>query len=412
MKIVFLLQSFPCVSETFILSQITGLIDSGHEIRIFAFNRTNEGVLHPDVLRYDLFSKTTFINLPETKNGRRILTLLKTIRMLNRCPVRLYRLQRTLISMLPFYDYALFFLGIALMQDKHADVIHCHYGTIGNLAVIAKDIGLKSKVSVVFHGFDLSAHLNKHGSDAYQKLFSKADIFLPISEFWKKKLLSMGCPEEKTVVHRMGIDIGKFEYKQKCYQQGERFKCLTIARLVEKKGHIYVLEAVAGLVRKGYPVVYEIAGDGPRRQLLEQRIDQLGIHDHVIFRGVIDQEECLDLYSHAHCFILPSITADNGDMEGIPMVLMEAMAAGLPVISTYHSGIPELIQDQKTGFLVPEKNSEALEKRLSVLIDDYHAYSVMTDNARKTIERNFEISRLNEHLVQIFTRHASQPADR
>ncbi|OQX53652.1 MAG: colanic acid biosynthesis glycosyltransferase WcaL, partial [Candidatus Cloacimonas sp. 4484_209] len=249
------------------------------------------------------------------------------------------------------------------------DIIHCHFGPIGLFGAFLKEIGIKSRLVTTFHGYDMSSFIVSNGNNVYKNLFLNGDLFLPISDYWKRKLVRLGCDEKKIVVHRMGINLEKFEFSERGKQTGEPIKILTIGRLVEKKGHRYAIEAVSKIVKKHKNIEYIIAGDGPLRQGLESLVRKLEIEKYVKFLGVVNQDELLKLYQYVHIFILPSMTARNGDQEGIPVVLMEAQATGLPVISTFHSGIPEGVLDGKSGFLVPEKDVDALADRLEYLIE-------------------------------------------
>ena len=358
MKIAFLLQVFPCLSETFILNQITGLIDRGCDVTIFAFGQSNDSKQHPNVLKYQLLNRTTYIHVPRSKAGKRFQTALKTISAFMRHPVKLYRLQKKLLESYPSYDYQKFFTAMTFLRNGF-DIIHCHYGPMGRQAVILKDIGLKTKISTVFHGHDLSLYLNEHGPEVYTELFSKGDVFLPVSDFWKQKLINLGCPAEKIIVNHMGIDTALFAPNEKG-EKTEGTKILTVARLTEKKGYSYALEAVRRAISVLPPIEYHIAGDGPLWGEIKNLTHCLGLENHVIFHGGVDADEVRQLYKKADIFLLPSVTSLNGDMEGIPVSLMEAMACGLPVIASAHSGIPELVIDGQTGFLTPEKDAASI----------------------------------------------------
>ncbi len=130
-------------------------------------------------------------------------------------------------------------------------------------------------------------------------------------------------------------------------------------------------------------------------------VENLHIKGYVKFLGAVEQNEVPRLYQKAHIFILPSITADNGDQEGIPVVLMEAQATGLPIISTYHTGIPEVVVDGKSGFLVPEKNVDALAEKLEYLIEHPEIWPNMGQYGRKFVEEHYDINKLNQKLVEI-----------
>jgi len=180
-------------------------------------------------------------------------------------------------------------------------------------------------------------------------------LFLPVNEYFKNRLIKLGCSRDKILVHHSGIDINRFMFYKRQIVDHNRTKFLTVGRLVEKKGHLFVIEAIKRLVNKYSKIEYIIAGDGPLKTELLKLVNKYNLSSYVKFKGQITSSEAIDLYKEAHIFILHSVTARNGDMEGTPVVLMEAQASGLPVISTYHSGIPEVVIDKHSGFLVPEK---------------------------------------------------------
>jgi colanic acid/amylovoran biosynthesis glycosyltransferase len=400
MKIAFLLQSFPCLSETFILNQITGLMDLGCDVKIIAFNDPKEAKQHPDVAKYRLLYRTTWLQLPRSKWLIRCKAVGQTLSVFLRHPLLVYRLQKTLLAEGRSYSYPKLFMALAVIRQG-ADVLQCHYGPVGCQAVFLKDIGLNVKISTVFHGYDLSLYLNEHGPDAYRRLFAKDDIFLPISEFWKKKLIAIGCPEEKIVVCHMGIDttIFKPDIGKKVSQP---LKILTVARLTEKKGHRYALEAMHKIIGMLPRMEYHIAGDGPLGETLKKLTRDLGLQTHVVFHGNIDAQEVLDLYKTADIFLLPSVTSASGDREGIPVSLMEAMACALPVITSQHSGIPELVNNGQTGYAVEEKDVQSIADRILELAGNDELRTKLGRQGRAFVELNFNHRVLMRQLLEIF----------
>jgi colanic acid/amylovoran biosynthesis glycosyltransferase len=190
---------------------------------------------------------------------------------------------------------------------------------------------------------------------------------------------------------------------------------LTVARLVEKKGVLYCLQAVAQVLESRGEVArdlqYDIIGDGPLRDDLEALASELGLDDCVRFHGSQDQNAVRLAMMSAHLFLLSSVTAEDGDEEGTPTVLLEASSTGLPVVSTWHSGIPEIVVDEETGFLVPERDSEALAERLGQLLDRPELWRSMGRNGRRHIEESFDARTLSRELVQHY-RDVMEPASR
>ena len=401
MKIAFIVGGFPTLSETFILNQITGLLDMGYDVEIFAQFNPQERKVHADIEKYQLMRRVHYFNIPHNKIKRILKAIFLIIKNFHKAPLKIlkslnvFRYGKTALSLRLLYTLIPFL-------DKKFDIIHCHFGPNGIIGAYLKEIGISGKLITTFHGYDMSTFIVNNGNNVYEKLFLNGNLFLPISDYWKRKLIRLGCDEKKIIVHRMGIDLKKFKFSERIKQPGEPIKILTIGRLVEKKGHEYAIRAIAKVVKKYRNIEYLIAGDGPLRNKLEGLVQELGIEKHVKFLGAIEQNEVLKLYQQAHIFVLPSITASNGDQEGIPVVLMEAQATGLPVISTYHTGIPEVIVEGKSGFLVPEKDVDALAERLEYLIEHPEIWPEMGRYGRKFVEEKYDIKKLNQKLVEIY----------
>jgi colanic acid/amylovoran biosynthesis glycosyltransferase len=295
------------------------------------------------------------------------------------------------------------FRVIPYLDKGPYDIVHCHFGPIGKIGLYLRGIGaLDGKLIVTFHGYDLTLHVKSHGNKVYKELFTEADLIMPISERWKNELIRMGCEEKKIIVHRMGINTVKFRRSSRNIHKNRNIKILSVARFVEKKGLKYGIEAVAKVAMKYNNVKYNIIGGGELRDELERLISDLSIEEHIKLIGWKSQNEIKVLMSETDIFLAPSVTSRNGDQEGIPVVLMEAMASGIPVISTYHSGIPELIEDGKSGFLAPERDVDTLVEKILYLIEHTDKCVDIRNYGRKTIMENFDINTLNDRLKETY----------
>ncbi|MDA2918271.1 glycosyltransferase [Desulfobacterota bacterium AH_259_B03_O07] len=198
-------------------------------------------------------------------------------------------------------------------------------------------------------------------------------------------------------------DLDEFKFKDRKLDSGV-LKLITVARLAEKKGYEYSIKAVANLIRanSGIKIEYIIIGDGPSKGSLETLITKLGIERNVKLLGEFTRDQILKLYGEAYIFILPSVTANDNEQEGISVVLMAAQAVGLPTISTFHSGIPEVVMDGESGFLVPERDINAISAKLDYLIRHPDRWGSMGRYGRKLIEERYDIKMLNSKLVRIY----------
>jgi colanic acid/amylovoran biosynthesis glycosyltransferase len=403
MKIAFIVEDFPKLSETFILNQITGLLDRGQEVDIYARRPSTQLKAHPDVKNYQLLEHTHYLSCPQNRQAR----FTKSMALLLKGFPQKPRVVLNSLNILQFGRKAssltlLCQISPFLNQGPY-DIVHCQYGPNGNLALLIKETGaLQGKVITTFHGYDISTYLQRAGRHIYDHLFKTGDLFLCISQRMKRELLNLGCSEEKICVHRVGVDTNKFAFSTSELKSHGKTRLLTIARLVEKKGLRYAIQAVASLLKKFPHIEYTIIGDGPLRDELHNLITTLKAGAHIKLIGWMRQEEVIEWLYKSDILLAPSVTSQDGDQEGTPVVIIEALARGLPVLSTQHSGIPELIQDGQSGILVPERDVAAFADRLEFLIRNPEIWPEMGHKARSYVEEHHNIDKLNDQLVKIY----------
>lgn len=403
MKILFFVGEFPKLSQTFILNQITGLIDAGHEVKIIAKRPAPGQKVHEDVVNYRLDERTIYYDAAG-RDGR----LQKTVHFFNNLVLltvsRIAGQKSTTsfsIKDLLRYPNLVFLIRTLNRIDLHDyDVILAHFGPNGLLAQKCLDLGLlRGRLFTAFHGYDMLRYINERGENVYQDLFAARAALLPISEYWKDRMVKLGADPERIVVHHMGIDLSRFTA---CPAEPERETVIiSAARFVEKKGLEYAIEAVAELAARGYRIRYDIAGDGPLAGKLRDLINRLQVNERVRLLGWKTQEEWISLMRGAQIVLAPSVTAHDGDMEGIPVQLMEAMAMEKIVVATWHSGIPELIEDRVNGFLVNERSPEQLAQVMMRIIDTPEEWDRMTHQARRTVEQQFNRDVQNRRLIEM-----------
>lgn len=405
MRIAVIVVRFPVLSETFILNQILGLIKRGHLVDIYTLypQVLENSKLHPDVEKYHLIDRTnSVLNVPQNY----CLRLLKAIWLLL---TKGYKNPLAVLRSLNFFRYGkeaaslkLFYLAIPAI-GKTYDIIHCQFGHLGLAVMKLRELGLfQGKFIVCFRGGDISLYLQEHGNYVYNQLFNTADFFLPNCEYFKHRLLKLGCNANKLVVHPSGIDCNKFVFSPR-YPPSDGKICIAMTgRLVEKKGTEYSIRAIAKLSKVKPNIEFIIIGDGYLRSELEQLIQTLNVGNIIKLLGAKNQPEIIEILNQSHLFIAPSVTAENGDQEGIPNVLKEAICLGMPVISTYHSGIPELIINGVSGFLVPERDVDALYEKLCFLIENPQMWIEIGRAGRAYVEKHYNSEKLNDRLVEIY----------
>ncbi|WP_367395627.1 glycosyltransferase [Pantoea sp. Ep11b] len=405
MKLTFFTMRFPVASETFVLNQVTHFIDAGYEVEIISVFPGDLVNRHAAFDEYGLAAKTHYL-LPEEKisivdklNQRIRLVLPKVTKpsLLRSLNMRRYGAQSSKLLLPSIVANA--------KQVFTADVFLVHFGYAGALANKLRELGvLQGKQATVFHGADISRRhiLEEHKLD-YVNLFRQSELMLPISHLWKNKLIEMGCPPEKIHVTRMGIEPEKFNFQpRQAFQKPLRI--VSVARLTEKKGLDVAVKASAILKQRGGQFQYTIIGNGDQDEMMRDFIAREGMEDCVSMPGFKPQEEIRRALSEADIFLLPSKTAADGDMEGIPVALMEAMAVGLPVVSTFHSGIPELIENNVSGWLVDEDDPEALAETLLRLSQGEVDVAPVVAAARHKVETEFNQHIAYGELAQILER--------
>ncbi|WP_312055489.1 glycosyltransferase [Pantoea brenneri] len=407
MKLTFFTMRFPVASETFVLNQVTHFIDAGYEVEIISVFPGDLVNRHAAFDEYGLAAKTHYL-LPEEKvslvdklNQRLRLVLPKITKpsLLRSLNVRRYGAQSSKLLLPSIVANA--------SQTFTADVFLVHFGYAGALANKLRELGvLKGKQATVFHGADISRRhiLEEHKLD-YVNLFRQSELMLPISHLWQNKLIEMGCPPEKIHVTRMGIEPEKFNFQPRQAFHSP-LRIVSVARLTEKKGLDVAVKASAILKQRGGQFQYTIIGNGDQDEMMRDFITREGMEDCVSMPGFKPQDEIRRALSEADIFLLPSKTAADGDMEGIPVALMEAMAVGLPVVSTFHSGIPELIENNVSGWLVEEDDPEALAETLLKLSQGEVDVAPVVAAARHKVETEFNQHIAYGELAQILERLA------
>lgn len=251
-----------------------------------------------------------------------------------------------------FYQFLAACRAARLSRENWTDHLHAHF------ANVPCQVGMyTSAISGV--PFTVTSHANdifEHGLILRRKA-DRAKYFLTISDFNKRFLEKIGIPADKIRIVRCGVDL-KFDAQEN--ENSDIVRVCSLGRLVEKKGMPTLLEAISILKNRGVSVRLSIAGDGPEQEAIKQKIKELDVSDCVEMIGALDNSEVAAWMAKHNIFALACQKDSNGDMDGIPVVLMEAMMLGIPVITTKISGIPELVIDEETGLLVDPEDAEAL----------------------------------------------------
>jgi len=297
MKIAFIVGMFPSLSETFILNQITGLMELGHDVDIFSVNRTDENKKHDLISKYNLMEKVYYFpKIPKNKLLRIFKGKILFLKNLHKDPgklfksINIFKRDKDFLSLKIFY-YIIPFLG------KNYDIIHSHFGHIGDIGVYLRKGGVNGKLVTSFYGYDLSTFVRENGKNIYKKLFLYGDLFLPICNYFRKKLIDLSCDLRKIRLHPVGIDLDKYKFMDRTIKENGIVNIVTAGRLIEKKGYYYSIKALKELSLKKENFLYTIIGDGPLYKQLVKLVDDLGLHNNVKFAGPVNQKELLEYYN-------------------------------------------------------------------------------------------------------------------
>ena len=427
LRIAFFVGQFPVVSETFILRQITGLLDLGHEVDIFSDARPEPGApMHAAVAEHCLLERTTYMDMPPEcvpwelpvlplagdtwlpgaeeaiPNRKRLADALPA---LGRCLERAPALTEQALSEEHSGHRARSLSALYRLDQLSAlegdyNVLHAHFGPVGESFRFARELW-RAPLVVSFHGFDFSTLPRKQGPRIYEKLFAAADLVTVNSEFTRSRVAKLGCPQGKLRKLPVGLDLEAFPFRPRTRRAGDPVRVLTVARLVEIKGHEFAIRAVAKARHRHPELHYDIVGDGPLRKELDALIEELELGNAVTLHGALDGAFIQELMARANLAVQASVNVE-GDQEGQGLFLQEAQACGLPVLATQHGALAEGLVPEHSGFLVPERDVEALAGRLEFLIEHSDLWPELGRCGRNFVAKHYDIRVLNVQLIQLY----------
>ncbi|MFD2371713.1 glycosyltransferase [Brevibacillus sp. GCM10020057] len=293
----------------------------------------------------------------------------------------------------------------AWLKKRKIKCLHARFGPAGlELLPFARKTGIPLITS--FHGFDATKRVrtNPRYRKALRKLFRKGKAFTVVSDHMKRRLIRLGCPAKKITLIRSGIDLRKFPMLPPQPVEDGAFRLLSVGRLTEKKGMDTLVRAFASVRKKHPRAKLVIVGEGDQKPKLRRLIKKYRLGKQVVLKGALPHQEVQREMARCHLFVIACKTARNGDQEGIPNVLMEAMATGRPVVTTHHAGIPELVKHKETGYLVPERAPAKLGRMLNRVLDSQEEWPQVVERAREKVERNHNIDRQREKLEELYLR--------
>jgi len=294
-------------------------------------------------------------------------------------------------------------VGACELQQKYrGDVIHAHFGFTAYKLMLLK-LFMRIPMVTTFGGTDLTVHAARPKTGAlYRVLFDVVEQLVAVSEDLRQSALQLGCPPEKIITIHRGVDTGTFQFVDRGSRGEQALEILMVSRLSKKKGHLEAVAALAGLPEDVADWRLSIVGSGPEEAAIAAQVRERGLEEKVSFKGNLPIEAVRQLMADSDILLHPSLTPEDGDREGIPNALMEGKATGLPVISTRHGGIPELVLDGETGLLVGEYQTAALTEALRQLLTSKERRLRLGAAGRERIVAEFSLEQQAQQYLEIY----------
>lgn len=389
MKIAMRLQAFPRLSETFILNQISFLLEKNVEVHLFV-NQINYSIDLPI-----FFKKNLFIHIDPSQNkishfSRRTFRKLQHFKKFISLNLRSLKLNNRLLE--------------TKIPGDVFDVFHCQYAVfIPDVIEFSKSKKYSfRKLLTNGRGYDVTSEFLKE-PQKYIQLFENIDLFLPVSLSLAKNYSEHGFDLKKIHVLHSGVNLSLLPFHSYSPPEEGHYQAISVGRLVEKKGHLNTIKAVELLLKKGIKLKLLILGEGPLKKELQDYINSKKLNHYISLKGAQPHREVISLISKSDLFILSCVTGKDGNQEGIPNVLKESMALGIPFVSTDHSGNKELVPSSYERFLSPENDFEKMAENIEALVSlDSRKLTDLLNENRKMIEREFDINLLTEKLYAIY----------
>ncbi len=413
--IAYLLKRYPRLSETFILHEMLALQERGVPLAVYSMMDPGERTVHPDVTRL----KAPVTYLPTIGWGCLRVLARAHARLLRKAPLRYLRaLGRALSRHDPLAGLRHFLRGGWLgLELERQGIRHLHAHFAHGPAATAQFVSLLTGLP-----FSFTAHAKDIYTTPRERVAERIrEARFVVTCTGHNHAYLAGLVDGATArrIHRIyhGVDLRRFRLRDAADPDIARCPALILAvgRQVEKKGLAYLVEACALLRARGVPFRCQHVGDGPLKEKLRDQIVAAGLEGCVELLGTRTQEELVGIYRKATIVALPCVILDNGDRDGIPNVLVEAMSMGIPVVATRVSGIPELIEDGRDGLLVPPRDAGALADALGDALGDAGLRERLGAEAHRTVTERFDLAHNAARLDDLFARAlastSGQPVD-
>ena len=400
-NIAYIVKAWPRLSETFVLNEIVSLEQRGVRIRIFSVREPDPGPSHSKVSQ--VRAKVTYLAF--RTHWKKVVPA--NLRLFCRRPGRylqvLFRVFARMVMrhrLLPPWHFFEAAYLVDMLARNPVDHLHAHFASTPTLVAL-----YAHRLSGIPYTFTAHAKdIYVSDPDIFRIKLQEARAVITCTkynrEFLSKQFGALCERKVRTIYH--GLDLSQFSFRLPTKADCHEPIILSVARLIEKKGLCDLIAAADILRRRGRAFHVEIIGSGPQRETLKAQAKRLGLAERVRLAGGQAHDAVCLAYQRASVFVLPCVVASNGDRDGIPNVLLEAMASGVPVVSTPISGIPELIEPGLDGLLVPPNNPAALAEAMDKLLGSQELRESLARAARAKIESSFSLDASAERLLDLF----------
>ncbi len=403
-RLAVIFSRFPAWNQNFALGDFIALDRAGFQIEIFTFLGGTGSFQQPEVRQFQgRVHRASFLSWPVWRENVKGWCRPRTWRLLLQLIAGTLARPTELLKTCFLFPQAIYFASLM----KHLDIQHIHAAWASypaSAAWIASELtGLPFSFSA--HAYDIYMVRS-----LLQEKIQRAQFVVTCAETNHRELVSLGGEEARAKIHchRHGIDLDRFSSHDPSPKKPQQdWQLLACGFLAPYKGFTYLVSACELLQKQGYKFVCSIIGDGPERKRLARQIQQAGLSSRVRILAPMPQLQLAEQYRKADVFIHPSVVTQDGNRDVIPNVLVEAMATGVPVVSTRLSGIQELIQEGKSGLLVPPADPHALAEAIAFLMQKSQKRAWLTQTAKRSVTERFDRRKNAEGLVRTFTAYVS-----
>ena len=402
-SIAIFVETFPTISETFILNQITDLINRGHTVKIFALRKGDRKVMHQNILGYDLFSQTYYKEVNYKSKLSRYFYFIKDCfyykkRINWKLLFRKFNVKKygKKAVNLDFY-----LKNKWLLQKTDFDIIHAHFGHVGSQLVDVKIFYRNAKIVVSFHGYDIHPAKIKSYKTSYRELFNITDAVTCNTKYTANLLNRLNFNKEPII---LPVGLNTELFKRKTLTKGpDLFRLIFVGRLIALKGPEILIEIFQELFSRGHTnLELIIIGDGPQLDLVKKGAKEFQMENKVKILGKLTQERIREELSEADIFIFPGIVDKSGRAETQGLVIQEAQAMELPVIVSDVGGMKYGLIEGETGYVVKSKNISAFADKIEYLINNKDKRMAMGKAGRAFVTKNYDSRILGNRLESLY----------